>query len=342
MLNRKYKFVPLFVALTVLLQSENAQRFTLYVTNERSGDLTEIDSTTMQVIATIPLGKRPRGIHPSPDGHFLYIALSGSPLAGPGMDESKLPPPDHTADGIGVFDVRQNKLIRIIPCGTDPENFDVTHDGRTLIVSNEDAGKASFVDISSGKIIRSIAVGEEPEGVQISPDGKLVYVTSENQGTVSVIDVNSAAVLHTIQVGHRPRSVAFLPDGTRAYVSAENDAAITVIDTAKHEAVQAISLGQPGVIKPMMVLLSSDGGTLYVSAGRGHKLFAIEMATNRISGSLELGERPWGIAVSPDGKMLFSANGPSNDVSVVDLHDMKVTKKIKVGDGPWGVVALPR
>src|SRR5205807_226606 len=116
--------------------------FIIYVTNEKSGDLSEIDSSTLQVIATIPLGKRPRGIHASPDRRFLYIALSGSPIAGPGVDESKLPPPDKSADGIGVFDVQQNKLIRIIQSGSDPENFDLTNDGRTIIVSNEDDGKA--------------------------------------------------------------------------------------------------------------------------------------------------------------------------------------------------------
>ncbi len=38
--------------------------YRIYVTNEISGDLSVIDSTTMEVVSTIPLGKRPRGIHP--------------------------------------------------------------------------------------------------------------------------------------------------------------------------------------------------------------------------------------------------------------------------------------
>ena len=77
----------------------------IYVTNEVSGDMTVIDSGTNNVIATVPLGKRPRGIHASPDRKTIYVALSGSPIAGPGVDESTLPPPDKSADGIGVFDV---------------------------------------------------------------------------------------------------------------------------------------------------------------------------------------------------------------------------------------------
>src|SRR2546422_9797767 len=66
----------------------------VYVTNEASGDLTVIDASTQAVIATAPLGKRPRGIKASPDGRTLYVALSGSPSAPPGTDESKLPPPE--------------------------------------------------------------------------------------------------------------------------------------------------------------------------------------------------------------------------------------------------------
>jgi YVTN family beta-propeller protein len=101
----------------------------VYITNESSGDLSVIDATTQAVVATIPLGKRPRGIAVSPDKTTLYVALSGSPAAHPGVDESTLPPPDRTADGIGVVDIKQMKLVKVLPSGTDPEQVAVSHDG---------------------------------------------------------------------------------------------------------------------------------------------------------------------------------------------------------------------
>src|SRR5262245_63610942 len=76
-------------------------RVRVYVTNEASGNLTVINGETHEIVSTSPLGKRPRGIKASPDGKTLYVALSGSPSAPPGTDESKLPPPDRSADGIG-------------------------------------------------------------------------------------------------------------------------------------------------------------------------------------------------------------------------------------------------
>ena len=291
----------------------------IYVTNEVSGDLTVIDSGNYKVIATIPLGKRPRGIHASPDHKTIYVALSGSPIAGPDVDESTLPPPDKSADGIGVFDVAQNKPLRIIHGGSDPENFDVSSDGKQLYISNEDDSAVSIVDIASGTVVKSLKTGAQPEGVKVTPDGKHVWVTSEETGTISVLDPVAGKIIKTFKVGHRPRYIAFLPDGSNAYVNAENDGTVVLVDAKKYRMIKAISLGKPGVIKPMAVLLSPDATKLYVSTGRGHQVFTIDTATNKVLGSVEVGARPWGIALSLDAKTLYSANGPSNDISVVDL-----------------------
>lgn len=316
--------------------------YRIYVTNERSGDLSVIDGITYEVIATVPLGKRPRGIHASPDRQTIYVALSGSPIAPPGVDESTLPPPDKKADAIGVFDVRQNKLLTLIHAGSDPEEFDLSKDGTLLYCSNEDVGQTSIVEIATGKVIATIPVGPEPEGVTTSPDGKTVFVTSEQGGTIAVIDTATRKTIKTIPVGNRPRDVAFFPDGATAYVTRENDGVISIVDAIKHQPIQTIELGPQGEIKPMSVLLSRDAKTAYVSSGRGKRVFVIDTATNMVTASIEVGDRPWGIALSPDEKTLFTANGPSNDVSVVDLTKRMVIKKIKVGGSPWGVLTLER
>ncbi len=316
--------------------------YRVYVTNESSGDLSVIDGSTLEVIATVPLGKRPRGIHASPDKRTIYVALSGSPPAPPGVDESTLPPPDKSADGIGVFDVEQNKLVRIIEGGSDPENFAVSQDGNMLFVSNEDISGVSFIEAATGRLVQTITVGGEPEGVTLVPNGKLVYSTSENDSTVDVIDVAARKLVKRFKVGRRPRNIIFLPDGKRGYVSAENDGSIALFDAVKNAKLQEIPLGPPNEIKPMGLALSPDAKSLYASTGRGRKVFIVDTATNKATASFEVGLRPWGIAVSPDGKTLFTANGSSNDVSVVDLANQTVTKKIKVTGSPWGVLVIGR
>jgi YVTN family beta-propeller protein len=312
----------------------------LYVTNENSGDLSVIDTATRQVIATIPLGKRPRGIKASPDGASLYIALSGSPMAPPGIDERKLPPPDRSADGIGVFDVKEGRLLRVIPGGSDPEQTAVTQDGRWLFVANEDAGQASVIEISSGRLVATVPVGGEPEGVELRPDGKVVYVTSENDGKVTVIDAATAKALTTFKAAPRPRATGFLPDSSRAYVTVENGAAVILVDAMKHTVIDTIKLEGGDLVRPMGVVASGDGRHIFVTTGRGKNVVIIDTTTNKPIGSIEVGERPWGVAATRDGRMVFTANGPSNDVSFVDIANRKVVAKVKVGDRPWGVVYL--
>jgi DNA-binding beta-propeller fold protein YncE len=91
------------------------------------------------------------------------------------------------------------------------------------------------------------------------------------------IRLREQKVIETFKVGRRPRSVAFLPDGSRAYVSAENDGAVTVVDCKRGETIQPITLGEPGIIKPMAVLLSPDASKLYVSTGRGHNFLSLTL-----------------------------------------------------------------
>src|SRR5579863_8400488 len=141
--------------------------YRVYISNEASGDLTVIDPDKMEAVETVALGKRARGIHPSPDGKLIFVALSGSPFAPPGVDESTLPPPDKSADGIGVFDIAQNKMLRKVPGGSDPEQFAVGKDGM-LYVSNEDAAGVSFVNPQQGQVLQTIPTGEEPEGVTLT------------------------------------------------------------------------------------------------------------------------------------------------------------------------------
>src|SRR3954468_9883372 len=115
-------------------EPKKVEGYRVFVANETSGDMSVIDSATMEVVATAPLGKRPRGMHASPDGKVIYVALSGTPAAPPGVDEDTLPPPDKSADGIAVFDVATLKVTKVISAGSDPENFDVSHDGKFIYV----------------------------------------------------------------------------------------------------------------------------------------------------------------------------------------------------------------
>ena len=78
----------MLIALSPLTVHAGAN-FQIYVSNEKSGDVTVINGSDNQVLATIPVGKRPRGIHASPDGKTVYVALSGTPISAPPQLDAK-------------------------------------------------------------------------------------------------------------------------------------------------------------------------------------------------------------------------------------------------------------
>lgn len=317
-----------------------SHNFRVLVTNERTGSLSVIDGVTRKVVGTVQLGKRPRGLKLSPDGKLLYVALSGSPIAGPGVDASKLPPADKGADGIGIVDTATLKLLKVLRGVSDPEQLAVSGDGKRLYIASEDTGRAIVLDAATGSTVASLAVGGEPEGVTLSPNGKFVYMTSEEDHQVAVIDTTASKVVATFNVGQRPRFTEFSDDGALAFVSAENDGTITVADAKSHKVLRTIKLAGE-LTRPVGMAISHDGKKLYTVTGRAKNLLSVDIATGKVLATVEVGARPWGVAISPDGKTLFTANGSSNDVSVVDAVTMKVLTKIPVGDSPWGLIVLP-
>jgi YVTN family beta-propeller protein len=313
----------------------------LYVSDETGGNVVIVDPQSASVVARIAVGKRPRGIQVSPDHKRVYVALSGSPIAGPNVDESKLPPPDRRFDGIGVVDLVSRKLINTYPSGIDPETFALSHDGKLLYVSNEDSGQLSAVDLVKGKVIATIAVGSEPEGVAVSADDRIVYVTCETSNNIYVVDAHDMKVVAQIPTQKRPRAIYLSERAHRGYGTDEFGAALTVFSTEDYKVEKTISLGDPKQVRPMGIA-SVDGRLLYVTTGRFGALLEVDPESGTIVRTVEkVGARPWGVALSRDGSKAYTANGPSGDVSIIDVKSGRIEGKIAVGGSPWGVVAAP-
>jgi YVTN family beta-propeller protein len=318
----------------------------VYVSDEDGGVVLAVDPEAAAVVARIPVGKRPRAVKLSRDGKLLYVALSGSPRGGPGVDEAKLPPADRAADGIGVVDLATRKLVSTLPSGQDPESFDLSPDGQTLYVSNEETAELTILDLTSGFIRGRVPVGKEPEGVTVRPDGKVVFVTSEADSEVTAVDTETRAVVGHMPTAARPRSVVFTRDGLTAFATDEVGGRVTVLDAVAYKALGDIPVHEdspmPSGPRPMGAALSRDGKELYVSCGRGGSVAIIDVAARKQVRSIDgVGDRPWGIALSRDGTRFYTANGTSGDMSIVNPASGNVEKRVHLGGLPWGVVVAP-
>ena len=128
-------------ALLLVLAATRAEAAaTAWVSNEKDNTVSVIYVGTQQVVDTIAVGQRPRGVVFSPDYATLYICASDS-------------------DAVQVLDVATCKIIGDLPSGADPEFFDLDPTGRYLYIANEDDAVTTVVDTASRQVVAQIDVG---------------------------------------------------------------------------------------------------------------------------------------------------------------------------------------
>jgi len=297
---------------------------TAYVTSEKDQAVTLIDLGSLSVKGTIPTCKRGRHIQLTAQRQIMLACTDSN-----------------AAD---VIDPATGKSVRRIPLGDEPEAFDISPDGKTIYVSNEDEAAVSFVDAANGKVLKTIKVGQEPEGVKVSADGKTLYVTSEVASLVHVIDVASAKVVKNVKVGKRPRRMAFTPDGKELWVSNELDASVSIIDTGTQAVTGTVKFEVKGArsedITPVGIQISRDGKRAYVALGRANHVAFIDVPQRKVTNLVLVGKRAWNVTLDKAEARLYVVNGLSDDVTVVDVAAAKPLKSIPVGRVPYGLVVV--
>ena len=313
-----------------------------YVSNEDDGTVTVVDTQRLTALATLPVGKRPRGLALSHDGTRLYVALSGLPKCPPPMTDADCArlPRDGAADGVAVIDTATLRPLSVLRGVSDPERVEVSRDDHTLYVSEEDAGRLAVLDVARASVRATVAVGREPEGVRAAPNGRWVLVTSEEDNSLAIIDARALTRRSTVSVGKRPRDIAISPDSRTAYVSGEADASVYRV-ALPGDAPAARLLELRNGARPMGLALDAAGNRLYVSTGRGGSVAVVAVADGRLVTEIAVAARPWGIALTEHRARLVTANGPSGDASVVDTRSLIVIGKVSTGRGPWCVAAEP-
>lgn len=177
---------------------------TLYAANVGSDDIAVVDTTTNQVITTIPTD------------HPYEIALSPEGLLGYATNAF--------AQTVTRIDTLTNTVVGDpIPVGGQPLGITISHNGQYAFVVNYCGtaprcggsgtalpdGTVTVIDtntyLSTGD---PIAVGKGPIAAAINRDDTRLYVVNEQSHDVSVVDVGARATVMTIPVGSFPAGIA--------------------------------------------------------------------------------------------------------------------------------------
>ncbi len=111
-----------------LLAPPAASAYTVFVTNEKDNTVSVIDSAKLEVVKTVKVGQRPRGVILSKDQRWLLVCASD----------------DNT---VQVYDARTMEFVKTLPSGQDPELFVLHPSGNPLYIANEEDNLVTVVDI---------------------------------------------------------------------------------------------------------------------------------------------------------------------------------------------------
>ena len=297
----------------------------LFVTNTKSDSVSIIDTDTLEVVATIPLGKgKPNRIVFHPNGKLAWVVYDKS-------------------HDLGVIDAEARKLVKRVKVGGNPYNLAFTPDGRHLLVldwsSDASQDEVIFYDLEAEKIDGRVEVSTWPAHGVFSRDGKLVYVSGETAGDVTVIDVAARTIVtRIVHGGGDAMGLALTADGKTLYAAAGENRAILKIDTATHKTVGQIAL--PGIVHEATLTL--DGKFLYTTLRKANTIVVVSTEDDKIVATIPQKGYPDLVTMEPSGQWALVTNRYADLVTVIDVRTHKQVKAIPVGRAPHGMALRPR
>lgn len=185
--------------------------------------------------------------------------------------------------------------------------------------------KVSLIDLAdptAPRLVQTVEAGDGASGVAINRAGTLALVAATGDGTISVFSIAAKrlTLVDTLQLDKAPGPVdiALSPDGKTAVVTQRRGNAIwrLAIDGTK---VTDTGVTFPTGVNPYGSVFSRDGRYAYSTnlqgripaegappprGGRIGTVTAIDLRTNRIAATVEVGPLPEHVALSADGRYL--------------------------------------
>jgi PQQ-dependent catabolism-associated beta-propeller protein len=310
-----------------VLAAGNASAYMAYVSNEKSNTISVIDTARWEVVRTIKVGQRPRGIELTRDQKHVLVAVGDD-------------------DTIQIIDRSTHEIAGTLPSGPDPELFVQDRDGKLLYVANEDDNTSRSSTSPRAPRSARCRSGSSPRAWRSARTARSSIATAETTNIAHFIDTATREIVANVLVDARPRWAEFKPDGSELWVSSEIGGTVSVIDPARREIKTRIRFEVAGLqrelIQPVGISLTRDGKTGFVALGPANRIAVVDATAHKVRRYLLVGQRVWHMAFTPDEKYLLCTNGLTNDVSVIDVASLRVIKSIPVGELPWGVAISQR
>ena len=333
-------FVLLVVVLGAAPGAATNERQKLYILSSAGNDVTVVDVATNKIIGSIEVGDGPHGLATPASQEVLYVATEYD-------------------NGLAVVDpIRDVVIKRYNIFGEQPNEIDITSDGRFLYMPVAGDGVYEVFDTRAEKIVARIPTDGLPHNVVVSPDDKYMYLAPDDLGTdtveemerrgmptsendkIYVVDTSTHQVVATIPTGDAPRPIAVSPDGKRLYANRDTLHGFLVLDlehrnqiarveyelTAEERATPSRSHG---------IAVTPDGREVWSADVNRALVFVFDVTQHppKQIAKLENAGDPYWMAMTPDGKTVYVAGALNDTVTVFDVATKTRKAVIQLPEG---------
>jgi len=184
-------------------------------------------------------------------------------------------------------------------------------------------------------LLKKHVLGSEGGWDYMVLDGKtrLLYVT--HGGAVEILNVDTGVKGEAITNLKGVHGVAFAPERNHGYISNGRGNSVSVFDLKTHKIIEEVpSSGQ----NPDAIMYDAFSGRVFTFNGRTANATAIDAATDKVVGTVDIGGKPE-FAVTDGKGTIFVNNEDKSEVVAFDAKSLEVKKRwsIAPGEGPSGL-----
>jgi YVTN family beta-propeller protein len=200
-----------------------------------------------------------------------------------------------------------------------------------VVVLNSRDATVSLLDQSTYREIGNFSTGKEPHHLMATPDNKSLIIATAVGNELIFLDPRTGQIQRRVQDIMDPYQIGFSPD-THWFVA--NALRLDRVDIYSYDGTNLkLAKRVPLAKMPSHMAFSPDNQTVFITQQGSDEISAIDLPTQTVKWTMEVGKLPAGIMMTPDGKYLMVGIMGRDFVQVIDWRTQKVVKEIRTGAG---------
>ena len=298
----------------------------IFVLNSQDADVSMIDSASLAVTRTIPVGKEPHHLYLTPDEKGLIVANAAG-------------------NSLTFIDPATGAVQRQVPNIVDPYHLRFSPDMQWFVTA---ANRLDHVDLYRWQpqaarpfaLVKRIEAPKTPSHLFIDTRSTVCYVTLQDSDELLAIDLATQAPRWKVKTGRMPADVFLTADDRHLLVGLTGDKVVEVYDVSNP--------GRPGQLLKRI----TTGAGAHAFRARGDKRHVF--VSNRVANTISLIDtQTWAVTsempapggpdcmeMLADGRTLLVTSRWARKLTFIDIERRQVVRQVGVGRSPHGVWTL--